>query len=40
MYELIEFSPSLDLSDFYAEAERRGHVNNSSQKVMVDCFRN
>lgn len=40
MYKIVPFSEELDLTDFYAEAERRGHVNNSSQKVMVDCFRN
>jgi hypothetical protein len=40
MYNLIPFNETLDLTEFYAEAERRGHVNNSSQKVMVDCFRN
>ncbi len=40
MYNLIPFSEDLDLQDFYAEAKRRGHVNNSSQAVMVDCFRN
>lgn len=40
MYEMIEWSEDLDLTDFYEEAARRGHVNNSSQKVMVDCFRN
>ncbi len=40
MYNLIPFSEDLDLQNFYDEANRRGHVNNSSQKVMVDCFRN
>jgi hypothetical protein len=39
-YELKPFSTELDLADFYAEAERRGHVNNANQKAMVDCFRN
>jgi hypothetical protein len=40
MYKLVEWDKDLDLSNFYTEAERRGHVNNSSQKVMVDCFSN
>jgi hypothetical protein len=40
MHSLVPWSEDLDLSDFYAEAERRGFTNNSSQKVMVDCFRN
>lgn len=39
-FQLIDWNKNLDLNDFYTEAERRGHVNNSSQKVMVDCFRN
>lgn len=40
MWRMVEWTPELDLSDFYAEAERRGFVNNSSQKTMIDCFRN
>lgn len=40
MFKLVEWSPNLDLSDFYTEAARRGFVNNSSQKAMIDCFRN
>lgn len=40
MYKIIDWSPTLDLDEFYAEAERRGFVNNSSQKAMIDCFRN
>lgn len=40
MYKIIEWSPELDLKDFYAEAKRRGFFNNSNQKVMIDCFRN
>jgi hypothetical protein len=40
MYKLIEWSPNLDLTEFYAEASKRGFENNSSQKVMVDCFNN
>lgn len=40
MHKLVQWNEDLNLTDFYTEAKRRGHVNNSSQKVMVDCFRN
>ena len=40
MYKIIPWTPELDLTEFYAEADRRGFVNNASQKAMVDCFRN
>jgi hypothetical protein len=40
MHNLVEWNEELDLSDFYAEAACRGFVNNSSQKAMIDCFRN
>lgn len=40
MYKVVEWSENLDLTDFYSEATRRGFVNNSSQKVMIDCFQN
>ena len=39
-YKLIEYSPNLDLSEFYTESTRRGYENNNSQKAMFDCFRN
>ena len=39
-YKLIEYTPDLDLSEFYAEAGRRGYENNNSQKAIFDCFRN
>lgn len=38
MYRLVYWSPSLDLSYFYKKAESKGFVNNSSQKMLVDCF--
>ena len=38
MFKIVEWSADLDLTEFYAEAERRGFSNNSSQKAMVDCF--
>jgi hypothetical protein len=40
MHKMVEWSENLDLNDFYAEANRKGFVNNSSQKSMVDCFKN
>jgi len=40
MYKLCEWSSKLDLSNFYKEAESRGFVNNSNQKIMIDCFNN
>lgn len=39
-YRLIPYSENLDLSEFYAECDRRGFQNNSSQRAMFDCFRN
>ena len=40
MFNLVEWSPNLDLTQFYAEATRRGFINNASQKAMIDCFAN
>jgi hypothetical protein len=40
MYKIVEWNESLDLSTFYQAASSRGFVNNSSQKAMIDCFRN
>lgn len=39
-FKIIPFSEELDLTDFYAEARRRGFENNSSKKAMIDCFQN
>lgn len=39
-YRLVEYSPDLDLSDFYRESDKRGFKNNNSQAAMFDCFRN
>lgn len=39
MYKLVPWTDNLDLSEFYAEADNRGFVNNASQKAMVDCFK-
>lgn len=40
MYTVVPYSDTLDLAAFYKDAEARGFANNSSKKVMVDCFRN
>jgi hypothetical protein len=40
MYEIKQWNENLDLTDFYAEAKRRGFLNNSSQEAMIDCFKN
>ena len=40
MYTVVNWSEDLNLTEFYAEAERRGFDNNASQKAMIDCFRN
>jgi len=40
MFHIVEWSEYLNLNLFYKEAERRGFTNNSSQKKMIDCFRN
>ena len=39
MYKIVPWTETLDLSDFYRLAQARGFVNNSSQKMLVDCFR-
>ena len=40
MYKMVEWNETLDLEEFYQEAERRGHRNNANQKSMIDCFKN
>lgn len=40
MFKIIPWSEGLDLTDFYTSAGKRGFENNSSQRVMIDCFRN
>ena len=40
MYKIIEWTPDLDLTEFYREAAQRGFVNNSSRQAMIDCFFN
>jgi len=40
MFNLIAWDKNLDLSEFYAEASRRGFINNISKEKLVDCFSN
>jgi hypothetical protein len=39
MYSMIKWTEDLDLTDFYKNAAERGFKNNSSQQMLVDCFR-
>jgi len=39
MYKVIPWSIKLNLENFYKEAASRGFENNSSQHMLVDCFR-
>ena len=40
MYEIKPYTDDLKLDEFYNEAHKRGFINNSSKKTMIDCFRN
>jgi len=40
MYKLVEFRDDLDLSEFYSIALDKGFTNNSSRKLLIDCFNN
>lgn len=40
MYKLVEWDQNINLKNFYDTAKQRGFINNSSQKSMIDCFRN
>jgi len=40
VYSLKQWNEKLDLTNFYKEAAVRGFENNSSQKKMIDCFKN
>ena len=39
-YRLVEYTPDIDLTEFYKEAAANGYVNNSNQKIMIDAFNN
>lgn len=38
MYNIVKWTPDLDLTEFYATAEAKGFVNNASQKMLVDSL--
>jgi hypothetical protein len=38
MYKVIPWTSDLDLSSFYEQAEKRGFVNNATQKMLVDSL--
>jgi len=40
MYKIITWTEDLDLSRFYAIAAAKGFVNNASQKMLIDSFKN
>lgn len=40
MYNMIRWTPNLNLDEFYKQAGARGFLNNASQGAMIDCFRN
>jgi hypothetical protein len=40
MYKIVPWTADLDLTEFYATAASKGFVNNASQQMLVDCFRN
>ena len=40
MYKIVPWSIDLDLSSFYEQAKQKGFVNNASQHMLVDCFKN
>lgn len=40
MFKIISWTPELDLSNFYHNANERGFNNNSSQRMLVDSFNN
>jgi hypothetical protein len=37
-YKLIPWAAELDLAEFYSIAHAKGFDNNSSKKMLVDCF--
>tara|TARA_R110002153_G_scaffold29711_3_gene91124 strand:+ start:45625 stop:46188 length:564 start_codon:yes stop_codon:yes gene_type:complete len=39
-YKLIEWSNKLNLESFYKSAKEKNYINNSSQKNLIDCFKN
>jgi len=40
MYEMRSWSEHIDLKEFYDKAKSKGYLNNSNQKMLVNCFDN
>jgi hypothetical protein len=40
VYKVVPWSQKLDLTEFYQTAELKGFLNNTSQRMLVDCFNN
>ena len=40
MFKMVQWRADLDLAEFYATADSKGFHNNSSQHMLVDCFKN
>jgi hypothetical protein len=40
MFEIAKWNETLDLTSFYEAAARKGFVNNSDQRKLVNCFDN
>jgi len=40
VYKVVPWTPEIDLTEFYKLATEKGYLNNSSQKTMIDCFKN
>lgn len=38
MFKIIPWSPDLDLTEFYATAQKKGFLNNASKKMLVDSL--
>jgi hypothetical protein len=38
MYKIVPWTEELDLTEFYAEAEKRKLINNSTKKMLVDSL--
>jgi len=39
-YKMVEYSETLDLSNFYSLAKAKGFNNNCSKEKLIDCFAN
>lgn len=39
-FKIVEWNSNIDLSDFYKGADERGFHNNSSQRMLIESFKN